>query len=236
MTVKGVLLDLDNTLYPFSSCHQAGLQASFLFLEKYLRCNRKQFDAAYRAARRGVHKRLHGSASSHNRLLYFQLMLEKSGKDALGLGHVASEKYWQAYLRYCVLEPGAKKLLRFLKTKRVCLLTDMTVESQFQKIKLLGLEKFVQNMVSSEEVGIEKPNPLMFKMGLRKMKVSRRDAVMIGDDFERDIAGAAKLGIKSFWFVKYVKNPDLRIPAPLRKHVVVCRDYNDVIDYLSDKK
>ena len=52
---------------------------------------------------------------------------------------------------------------------------------------------------------------------------------MIGDDFKRDIVGAAKLGIKALWFIKYVKSPDLRIPLSLRKHVVICRDYDDVI-------
>src|SRR3989338_8933073 len=166
MTVKGVLLDLDNTLYSYSTCHQAGLGASFHFLKKYLRCDRDEFIASYHAARNQVHKRLHGSASSHNRLLYFQLMLENKGLDALSLSHEAFAKYWQAYHRHCVLSPQALSFLKSLKNKRVCLLTDMTVENQFQKIKLLRLEKFVQCMVSSEEVGIEKPHPKMFREGL----------------------------------------------------------------------
>jgi putative hydrolase of the HAD superfamily len=52
----------------------------------------------------------------------------------------------------------------------------------------------------SEEAGVSKPNPLIFRMALDRLGVSAADAVMVGDAWIADIMGATRAGIRAVWF------------------------------------
>ena len=54
-------------------------------------------------------------------------------------------------------------------------------------------------MVSSEEAGVEKPNPKIFHDCLNKLHVRPNEALFIGDSFERDVCGAHAAGLIPFW-------------------------------------
>ena len=79
--------------------------------------------------------------------------------------------------------------------------TDMTAHIQYRKLRRLGLDKFIDFMVTSEETGYEKPAPIMFNFALEKMNVRADEAAYFGDALDRDVEGAAKVGITPFWFV-----------------------------------
>ena len=98
---------------------------------------------------------------------------------------------------------GAEDFLRALKNSgaKISTCTDMTAHIQYRKISRLGLDKFIDFMVTSEETGFEKPAPIMFNFALKKMNVRAEEAACFGDALDRDIAGAAAVGIAPFWFV-----------------------------------
>lgn len=85
------------------------------------------------------------------------------------------------------------------KGGKVCILTDLTVHIQHRKIKKLGLVDYVDFLVSSEEVGVEKPHPYIFTRALQKLKCSASKALMIGDSWAKDIVGANAIDIQSIW-------------------------------------
>lgn len=188
MKYKGILLDLDDTLYNYSYAHTNALKAAITAEDQ----------AAFAEARKQTGINLKKTASSHNRLLYFQKMLELQGKSPFK-AFAIYEKYWGTFLENMRFYPGAIDFLEKVKHLPIALITDLTAHIQYRKIKKLGLEKYINALVTSEEIGIEKPAPQMFKAGLHKLNLNPQEVCMIGDNYEKDILGAGQLGIESYW-------------------------------------
>ena len=80
----------------------------------------------------------------------------------------------------------------------ICCVTDLTAEIQFKKLSYLNLENHIKYIVTSEEVGIEKPHRKMFEKALEKLRLKSSQVIMIGDSLEKDISGAENIGITSY--------------------------------------
>lgn len=195
----GILIDLDGTLYAYDRCHQHAL--TLTFERNDLGMSREQFFAAYREARDVVTTRLHGQGACRSRLFAFQLMAERSRLArpyayALDLDRV----YWSSFVK--TMMPFAPAM-DFLKRSKllglpVCVVSDMTAHVQIEKLTKLAALDYVDHLVTSEEVGEEKPSPLMFETALSKIGISADRAVMIGDDRRKDFDGARACGIVPF--------------------------------------
>ena len=110
------LFDLDDTLCNSEEAYKKGKEAVFKELNAYLKkINRKElskeeYEKLYQEARKEIHLELKGSASMHNRLLYFQRMIEKLGLQANPtLLYNLEEAYWKEVYKNLKLFPGAKK-------------------------------------------------------------------------------------------------------------------------------
>ena len=73
------------------------------------------------------------------------------------------------------------------------------IRQQEAKIRMTGLDRYVADWVISEEVGIGKPDPRIFRLAAERARMPFRDAWMIGDSPNSDIGGAMALGIRSVW-------------------------------------
>jgi putative hydrolase of the HAD superfamily len=62
-------------------------------------------------------------------------------------------------------------------------------------LQVLGLLQYVDTIVTSVDVGQEKPHPRIFLTALEHLGLSAGEAVMVGDDVVKDIGGAQKLGM-----------------------------------------
>lgn len=199
--MKNIILDLDNTLYEYKTPHLASMQQVFKALSENYNLKKDQAEAYFQESRKKIHKELHGHAASHNRLLYFQLLLERINANPF---HALSlyELYWDTFLSHMSLYPKAMEWLINCKkeNKNIAVLTDLTAHIQYRKIYTLKIQDYIDYIITSEEVGIEKPNPKMFQKALDKLKCKPEEAVMIGDNFEKDIKGATDFGIKAIWF------------------------------------
>lgn len=60
----------------------------------------------------------------------------------------------------------------------------------------LGLEPYLNFIVTSKEVGANKPEPAIFLAALERAGVDASEAVYIGDQYETDVIGARGVGIK----------------------------------------
>ncbi len=195
---KGILLDIDNTLYDYDQCHMLGLKKVIDYCHNHAFCDQSQFETHFLFSRKIVNKRLHNTASSHNRMLYFQGLCERLGINPLKHTLILYNLYWDAFLENMRLFDGA---LQFVKNNsfRICYLTDLTAHIQHRKLNVLGLMDFGGHLVTSEEAGVEKPNSLIFELALLKLDLKPNEVCMIGDNFEKDIKGAIDLGIDAFW-------------------------------------
>lgn len=198
MKYKGLLIDIDNTLYPYNKSHEAGLCEAFHLIEDQFGIEKTVIKNAFLLARREVNIALSETAASHNRMLYFQKLLEKLGLRSTSFTLEVYEAYWSEFLNQMAAFDGVYEMLQKYKN-RICLVTDLTAHIQHRKIRQLQLDKYVDLVVTSEETGHEKPHPLMFAISLEKLKCNKSEVCMIGDNFKKDILGATSLGIQSIW-------------------------------------
>jgi FMN hydrolase / 5-amino-6-(5-phospho-D-ribitylamino)uracil phosphatase len=62
-----------------------------------------------------------------------------------------------------------------------------------------GLRERFTFVVLSQDVGVEKPDPAIFRAACRKVGYSPRQLLHVGDSLETDVAGAFRAGALSFW-------------------------------------
>ena len=196
---KGILLDIDNTVYDYNKTHSLAKDSLVNFCLKEFKITSEDVNFAYNKARNLVHIELSETAASHNRLLYIQKMLEILNINPTIYGLDIYNAYWDCFLKSLKPFKGVEILLDKYKHS-ICLVTDLTAHIQYRKIKKLGLDNFCDKLVTSEEAGREKPHPYMFMLALKKLGLRVNDVCMIGDNFKKDIFGATSLGIESIWF------------------------------------
>lgn len=199
--VKGVLIDLDNTLYHFFPAHQSAMEKVCTYFNQFVSVSKDDFEKAYKAAWQAGFDRLGAMPLPHNRLIIFQAMAEKWG---IAYPFLVADKAYHLYFDtvFSSIRPNkeAKDFLRQCKKKKipVCLVTDLFEEIQIKKLKKLKMEKLISFIVSNDEVGADKPHPEMFLRALAKLGLSAKDVIMVGDEPIKDVAGAQRLGIKAY--------------------------------------
>ena len=65
---------------------------------------------------------------------------------------------------------------------------------------LCGLNPYFTNVIISEDVGINKPDRLIFEHAITKADAKVEESIMIGDSLEADIRGAQNFGMKAIFF------------------------------------
>lgn len=62
-------------------------------------------------------------------------------------------------------------------------------------LKSEGLDKYFDAVADSSVVGVTKPDPKLFLHALNRLGAAPSEAVMVGDNVKRDMAGAAAMGM-----------------------------------------
>ena len=73
----------------------------------------------------------------------------------------------------------------------------------------LGLEPYLDFVVTSEEVGVDKPDPLIFLTALERAGVNASEAVHVGDQYKSDVIGARGVGITPVLIDRYNTCPEV---------------------------
>ena len=199
-----VLFDLDNTLYSYNPSHEAGLNAVKEKVTKNFNLNEQTFNEAFSKARDLTKVQLKSTAASHSRLLYMQKMLELLGLGSQVLFALDLEQtYWRNFLANANLFPNAKDFLDDLRLNSIptAVVTDLTAQIQFRKMIYFGLDHYFDCIVTSEEVGQEKPHAAPFNAALNKLQPKGSTIWMIGDNPKNDIGGA-RVAINAVTFQK----------------------------------
>lgn len=205
---RGILCDLDDTLYAYEPCNKAGYEAAKRLANVEFGVEPDSFDKLWNAGREKVHFDLAPFAAGHSRLMYAQKLAESH----FGYTHAdftvkIEEAYWSTFLDAMKWNMEAENFL--IQAKKagmvVCIVTDLTAQIQHHKWLKLDLGRFARYMVSSEEAGYEKPNPVIFKLALDKLGMKPDEVIMIGDSHKKDILGAEALGIRAY----HIKNESI---------------------------
>lgn len=69
-------------------------------------------------------------------------------------------------------------------------------------LKEFSLNKYFPRIVESSVVGLRKPDPALFAMGVETFGLHPEEVLVIGDSYRKDIYPARTLGCKAIWLKK----------------------------------
>ena len=202
--VRAVLFDLDDTLFDHHHCARTALG----MLHRRHDCFRSLEFAAFEQAHGRYLEELHQvvlagrldlDSARHER---FRRLYAHAGvtADQETVG-AAATAYRQEYMAARTAVAGAEALLAQVRRHaRVGVVSNNLRDEQDEKLRHCGLDRFVDVLVVSEEVGAAKPDPEIFRVALDRLECSPDEAVMVGDSWAADIVGARQLGIRAVWF------------------------------------
>ena len=102
--------------------------------------------------------------------------------------------------KYFCLLPDAEKVVKYLASNYpLTIISNGFKEVQYYKFEHSGLAPYFTHTIISEEVGINKPQPGIFEIAMQRNGITADQAVMIGDSYTSDIAGAKAAGIDQVW-------------------------------------
>ena len=208
MKAKAVLIDLDDTLYEYAPCNRVGLAAAREVLGSVFDLPAAEFRGLHDEVRGQLASELRGQAASHNRALFFKRMVEEiaaSPHPALSdLVRGMYDRYWAAFFERMQPQADALEVLEGLRVSHsLVLVSNHTTLPQLGKISALGFDGLFDAVVTSEEAGAEKPAARIFEIALEQAGARAEETVMIGDDPETDIAGAAAFGMRTIQTLEF---------------------------------
>lgn len=187
ITPRGLILDLDDTLYPREHYVQSGLMAVARHLEEAYRVPAMDAFVVMSAARREGCRGYEFQAACARFALPVSIVAE--------LLHVFREH--RPLLR---LPRATVAALAALKADgwRLAILTNGLPSVQRLKVESLGLLGHIRHVVYADEhADGGKPSPAAFREVLRRLDVPAARVVMVGDDPACDVGGARAIGLKS---------------------------------------
>ena len=119
------------------------------------------------------------------------------------------------------LFPEAAAFLTELRTRGVplALVTNGDARHQRHKIERHDLARWFEAILIEGEMGYGKPEEAVYREALRRLGVNARDAWMIGDHLEFDVAAPQRLGLRGVWVDR--AGTGLPPDADVRPHLIV---------------
>jgi HAD superfamily hydrolase (TIGR01509 family) len=158
----------------------------------------------------------------HNKILWAQYTLGEVDSTAVkqerfaraltdlgapaGNARAISADFLARYGRMPYLLPGTEQVLGDLSGRvMIGCITDGFTEVQRCKMATTGIDRHFDFVLTSEEVGVTKPNPAMYAAAVAAAGCGADEIVHVGDSFEKDIVGALGFGMRAAW----LRHPDL---------------------------
>ncbi|OUV75988.1 MAG: noncanonical pyrimidine nucleotidase, YjjG family [Flavobacteriales bacterium TMED123] len=217
---KHIFFDLDRTLWDFeTNSHETlleicekynltnlGINNYADFIKKYKDINEKLWDL-YRdnkITQKDLRRDRFQQTLSQYQITDFQLS-EKIGED-----------YIDICPRKTKLFPYTIEVLDYLQSKyQLHIITNGFHKTQHIKLEHSNLTPYFHQIITSEKVGVKKPNPKIFEFSLSKVNASVEESVYIGDDLEVDVLGCQNCGIDGVYFnpkkIEHQENPKYEI-------------------------
>jgi len=221
---KHIIFDLDHTLWDFDKNSEETLTELITEyqLQKLYKINPDDFIKTYRKTNKHLWNLYNKNKISKEdlRLQRFDIVLsEFSIKDSLMV-----KKLDQEYIDRCPekthLIEGAKEILEYLSKKyQLHILTNGFEATQDRKLKGSKIDHYFNQIVTSETLGIQKPDSRIYTHIVKLAKAKKEECLMIGDNLHTDIIGAQRAKIDQVFFNPLQINHSFIVNYQIRKLV-----------------
>ncbi|HTR99207.1 MAG TPA: HAD-IA family hydrolase [Bacteroidota bacterium] len=195
--IKAVIFDLDNTLVDFMRMKRLAVSAAIdSMIDAGLRLTpaeaQERIDHIYKE--RGIEFQ-----SVFDQLLYD--VFQKVDYKILSAGVIAYRRAREAAL---VPYPHVNMTLVALIKRgiKLAVVSDAPSREAWLRLCYLNFHHLFDHVVTFEDTGERKPSPAPFRRALDLLQVPPGEALMVGDWAERDVVGAANLGMTTA-FARY---------------------------------
>jgi len=93
----------------------------------------------------------------------------------------------------------AKPVLDYLSEKYPMVLVSNFYGNVETVLMDFGLRKYFNDIVESAVVGVRKPNPEIFRLGVERLALPAQNVALTGDSYTKDILPGAQAGCKTIW-------------------------------------
>ncbi|MBX2991505.1 MAG: HAD-IA family hydrolase [Bacteroidetes bacterium] len=195
--IKAVIFDLDNTLVDFMAMKRQAITAAIdSMIDAGLKLSREEvqarIDAIYKE--RGIEFQ-----NVFDQLLYD--IFQKVDYKILSAGIIAYRRAREAAL---VPYPHVNLTLVSLVKRglKLAVISDAPSREAWLRLCYLNLHHMFDHVITFDDTGERKPSPVPFLKALELLQVQPHEAIMVGDWAERDMVGAAQVGITTV-FARY---------------------------------
>ncbi len=166
---------------------------------------------------------VHDQHGDVNKNYVAKRIFEEFGIDLTPKGYACFNDWWKAESsKYVVLFDGVVEVLEALKQRgyKLAILTNGSSFSQHEKIRLTKIESYFDAIVVSKDTEFEKPDVEIFELVARKLGVSCKECLMVGDIFAKDMLGAYRCGMDVCWLANYGQyrvSEDVKVISHIRE-------------------
>jgi len=202
MNIKHIFFDLDHTLWDFET--NSAKTFEFIFNQSKVDVKLNDFLNHYIPINHKYWKLYREEKISKPKLRYGRLKEAFDGLEYMisdDMIHHLSEIYIDNLSNYNTLFEGTLEVLNYLLPKyELHIITNGFEEVQLKKLKKSEILHFFDKVITSESVGVKKPNPIIFNHALEVTNAEPKSSMMIGDNLEADILGAQQIGMQTIFF------------------------------------
>ncbi len=226
--MRAVLFDFGGTLYDYATLEAAERESLFdLVRWAGVDADPQVIHRAYRdALRRAFYTYL------PRRFYLHRDMFRDAAVGMLeGLGATVDPEHltryrvaqWKRHARDFRLRDGVVDTLRALQHRGLHLgmVSNIDDDQLAHLIDIAGIAGYFDSILSSEQAGSCKPDPLIFGVAVQRAGCPAAEALFVGDTLAQDVAGANRAGLRSalLWHREDREPPD----AEPRPHHVIRR-------------
>jgi putative hydrolase of the HAD superfamily len=202
MQIQHIFFDLDHTLWDFEK--NSAKAFDHIFSQNKIEVDINKFLEVYTPLNANYWKLYREEKITKSALRFARL---KDTFDALNfdtneelIWHL-SDEYISALPNFNHLFEGAIEVLEYLMPKYpMHIITNGFEEVQTQKLIKANIRNYFDKIVTSESVGVKKPNPIIFNHAMELTSSEPHNTIMIGDNYEADILGAHQVGMNTMFF------------------------------------
>ena len=197
MGIKHVFFDLDHTLWDFEKNSDLAFQK--IFKKQKIELNLNNFLEVYKPLNLQYWKLYREEKVTKSELRYQRLKktfeaVNYSISDIL-IDEIA-DQYIEFLPHFNYLFDGTFEILDYLKEKySLHIITNGFEEIQTKKMESSKISHYFNAIITSESVGVKKPNPKVFYHALKVAGAKQENSIMIGDSIEADVLGALNIGV-----------------------------------------
>ncbi len=99
--------------------------------------------------------------------------------------------------RTCIEE--ARPVLEMLSTSYPMMLVSNFYGNVDSVLRAYDVRRYFKGVIESAVVGVRKPNPTLFRLGVDALELPASEVLVVGDSLKKDIVPALSLGCTAIW-------------------------------------